>query len=221
MVIGAAHTDGVCRLFDQQKTAYMVITPNSLETSMGEANSIVIAAFGRKGKKQSVDAQGLGALLDGRKKPQPVVPEHWFQAKADFYFITGIIAEAAAPLTAETERSLVSTQRRISSWAWFKSILPPSMRVGDDVMFKVTVASLNPGGNPKEFWVRARSFGTALLTPGPVVAGDDEIERSLLAAWGEEGTSSNYRGALIREIRRNSRKSPSSGTRPSSHPSVR
>jgi len=184
MVIGAAHTDGVCRLFDQQKTAYMVITPNSLETSKDEANSIAIAAFGRKGKKQSVDAQGLGALLDGRKKPQPVVSEPWFQAKADFYLITGIIAEAAAA-SDRRNRTLFGLDPEKDLKLGMVQVDPSTLeRVGEDVMFKVTVASLNPGGNPKEFWVRARSFGTALSTPGPVVAGDDEIERLLLAAWG-------------------------------------
>jgi len=182
MVIGAAHTDGVCRLFDEQKTAYTLIRPNSLGASKYDANSISFAAFGRKGKKLSVDAQGFGALLDDRKRPPPVVSTPWFQAKADLYVVTDIIAAAATsqdnrvkpPFGLDPEKDLNLGMVRVD---------PSTLeRVGDDVMFKVLV-SVDPR-NPTELWVRTRSFGTALPTGNIADVGDQEIEKLLLEAWG-------------------------------------
>jgi hypothetical protein len=94
MMIGAAHTNRVCEVFDEKKMPYVVLGPQSLagEDKIGD---IDMDAFARKGRKLSVDNEALGRLIDGRKKPPPVISEAWLQAKTSLYLLTHKIAKVA------------------------------------------------------------------------------------------------------------------------------
>ncbi len=94
MMIGAAHTNRVCEVFDQNQMPYVVLGPRSLadEDDIGDIDT---DAFVRKGRKLSVDNEALGRLIDGRKKPPPVISEAWLQAKTSLYLLTDKIAKVA------------------------------------------------------------------------------------------------------------------------------
>src|SRR5262245_23329027 len=100
MIIGAAHTDRVCRLFEAHNRAYVVVAPTS--GGVGEKSSLSSAAFERKMELRSVDEQGLGALLDGRKKatgkkkPPPVLKEEWFRLKTEVALVGQKMAAGGA-----------------------------------------------------------------------------------------------------------------------------
>lgn len=98
MIVGAAHTNRVLDLLKAAKASFAVISPLAQnappDTAAGELG---LSAYERKTKKKSVDPQGLlGAFLDGRHKPEPVVGERFFQIKSDSYFVTRLVALAAA-----------------------------------------------------------------------------------------------------------------------------
>jgi hypothetical protein len=96
MNIGAAHTEGVKRMLDESKTAYGVLTPLSLAQNT-KSGDLSYEAFQRKNKLQSVawKDKGLGSLLDGRRKPSPVVGEKRIQGESQHRFVTAVMARAA------------------------------------------------------------------------------------------------------------------------------
>jgi hypothetical protein len=95
MIIGAAHTAGVTRLLRESGYSFTVITPLAL-TVCSEANNLEWSAYERKTKGQSVDKTGLGSILDGRRKPQPIIQKTWVQSKANTYYAATMIARAAS-----------------------------------------------------------------------------------------------------------------------------
>src|SRR5207244_11694214 len=64
LVIGAAHTAQVCRLFEQRQQPFVLIAPQT--TGPDDRSQLSARAFARKGLKLSVDEGQLAALLDGR-----------------------------------------------------------------------------------------------------------------------------------------------------------
>lgn len=94
--LGAAHTEGAKRMLDESKTSYGVLTPLSLANNL-KAGDIGYDAFERKNKLLSVawNNKGLGSLIDGRRKPSPVVGELWAQSEAQMRFATALIARGA------------------------------------------------------------------------------------------------------------------------------
>lgn len=96
MIIGAAHTDLITELFTEQDISFAVIRNNALNQD-SEAGKLSSAAYDRKLGQQSVDNDNqLGALLDGRRKPQPVVEQKWMHQKANIYQAIDMIARAVA-----------------------------------------------------------------------------------------------------------------------------
>jgi len=93
MIIGAAHENRTAKAMAERKVHYVLIRPNSLLVA---TDSISMAAFERKNAKLSVDEDGLGRLLDGRKKSPPIVSVPWFQAEGDLLLITRKLATRAA-----------------------------------------------------------------------------------------------------------------------------
>lgn len=152
MVIGAAHTELVAKLFTEEGISFAVIRGSALEKGLRNGD-LSNAAYDRKNKKISVDPPGsLGALLDGRKKPQPVVDEVWFQSKAQIFLLTDILAGAAASGKTPPFDDVLSNLPELTGVTLDKS----SIVIKDgDVIFSVN--ALDNNGNEITVWVRTRT----------------------------------------------------------------
>jgi hypothetical protein len=93
--IGAAHTEGAERLLDRGKVTYGVLTPLS-HAGKKTAGELSYDSFERKDKLQSVTwtGKGLGSLLDGRRKPPPVVGQDWYKALSQLRVATVLLVRA-------------------------------------------------------------------------------------------------------------------------------
>ncbi|MGB2986481.1 MAG: hypothetical protein WBE26_11430 [Phycisphaerae bacterium] len=97
MVIGAAHTEGMCAMLKKAGRSFAVITPLSYgnEEEMG---NLTWEMLERKYKRQSVYSEGFMETFlksfpaPNQKKPEPVLSEAWFQGKAELYLFTERIA---------------------------------------------------------------------------------------------------------------------------------
>jgi len=103
MTTGAAHTDSMCNRLKVANRPFAVVMPLSLETRE-EIGDLTWDMLERKYDGASVYSEGfMKKLLDsfqssagkksqgfkqGFKKPKPVLPEPWFQAKAELYLFT-------------------------------------------------------------------------------------------------------------------------------------
>jgi predicted DNA-binding protein len=95
MVIGAAHTQGMCAMLKDSKRPFAVVTPISLKGD-NEAGDLTWDMLQRKYKKVSIYSEGftqavLEALLE-HKKPELVLSEPWFEGKVELYLFTERIA---------------------------------------------------------------------------------------------------------------------------------
>ncbi len=82
IMIGAGHTQGMVELFAKRGIPLAVIRPRSLAEG-SRADWLSSEAYQRKQKGQSVAPSGhLGALLEGRIKPPPVVDQKAYQQQA-------------------------------------------------------------------------------------------------------------------------------------------
>lgn len=98
MDIGAAHTAEVAGRLKEKNLSYAVLSPASLAagTAVGNGN-LHLDAYDRKLKHQSVDpAGGVGALTDGRRKPEPAIGQKWFRTKAELAYATAAIVRTLA-----------------------------------------------------------------------------------------------------------------------------
>lgn len=97
MVIGAAHTEGICDMLKKAGCSFAVITPLSFGNEE-EISNLTWEMFERKYKRLSIYSEGFteGFLkafsLSEQKKPEPVLSEPWFQGKAELYLFTERIA---------------------------------------------------------------------------------------------------------------------------------
>jgi hypothetical protein len=89
MIIGSAHTAGVRGLLTSSGRGHAVVTPLALKNK-DERGDLSLEMFERKYQRLSVYSEGykktlleaLPPLPAGRKKPEPVLREPWFQADA-------------------------------------------------------------------------------------------------------------------------------------------
>ncbi len=159
MTTGAAHTEKLATLLRQAGVSFAVIEPNSLANNRhnGDLSS---EAFDRKGLQLSVGAPGsLGALLDGRKKPQSILDTAWAKSDSELRLLTTLIARAAAQgQTPPFEAALREVLPRFTN----VTIVPDSFQVMDkDVVFAVKAlkAGKTPSDKPVpvQIWVRTRA----------------------------------------------------------------
>jgi len=97
MVIGAAHTQGMCAMLKNSNRPFAVVTPLSLKKGE-EAGDLTWDMLERKYERLSVYSEGFTqTLLEAfpkpaqklkHKKPRPVLSVPWFQAKAELYLFT-------------------------------------------------------------------------------------------------------------------------------------
>jgi hypothetical protein len=120
MIIGAAHTELVAQLFTEKGVSFAVIRGNSLAENRDNGD-LHYQAYDRKTQSRTVDQAGtLGALLDDRKKPRPVIFETWFQSKAYIFLLLDRIARAAAAGQLPPQKTIGNTDFRKSHWIGFK-----------------------------------------------------------------------------------------------------
>lgn len=99
LVEGAAHTKEVCAMLRTANRPFAVVTPLSLKKAE-EFGDLSWEQFERKYKKLSVYSEGftrtlLKAFAQSKiKKPEPVLSEPWFQAKAELYLFTERISNS-------------------------------------------------------------------------------------------------------------------------------
>jgi hypothetical protein len=97
MVIGAAHTEGICDILKKAGRSFAVITPLSFGNEE-EMYNLTWEMLERKYKRLSIYSEGFteGFLkafsISEQKKPEPVLSEPWFQGKAELYLFTERIA---------------------------------------------------------------------------------------------------------------------------------
>lgn len=179
MIIGAAHTARISDLFDGQGISHIVIRPKAL--AIEEPGELGNDAYDRKLQALSVDEEGwLGALLDGRKKPPPVLQQLWFQAKAEVKVVTTRLARAvgsgAKPPFDEPPYDL---QNEFASYPhvsvnWDSIVIEePDPR---EVVFSLDVI-IDEAGNTKTIWVRAVRTTETIASPTDV-----NLEKLLLEA---------------------------------------
>jgi len=88
LIIGAAHTQGICLEFVKANIPFVVCTPLSLYHDENTGSLDYSTSFNRKMNGKSVFNDSYIAILNDifNKKPRPVLNENWFQAKSEIYF---------------------------------------------------------------------------------------------------------------------------------------
>jgi len=98
MNVGAAHTKGMCEMLSAKGRPYAVLTPLALEEGE-EIGDLSWDALTRKYNGLSVYSEGFMKFFLSafeptmRKKYKPVLPEEWFQAKAELYLFVERITQ--------------------------------------------------------------------------------------------------------------------------------
>jgi hypothetical protein len=163
LIIGAAHTPKVVQLIKAAKLTYVVLAP----ASMGKphkATDLTGTSYQRKMDLKSVDEAGaLGAILDGRKKPPPVVGKIWFRSKTQTFEATDLIVAAAAknePIPSE------KLTRELDAFDAIRISSIKKISQGDQVhvIFKVTARTSDTDPDQRvTFW----GNGSYQPPPGP------------------------------------------------------
>ena len=105
MVIGAGHTEDVLQALRDNNRPYACISPQSLDESFKNADQgglvgdLSLELFERKYERLSVFSSGLAKTLqeefpgEDKKKPEPVLAKHWFQAKGELYLLVDNVTQ--------------------------------------------------------------------------------------------------------------------------------
>jgi hypothetical protein len=98
--IGAFHTHGMVAMLREARCPFAVITPLAIKND--QTTGDLTDGFDRKYEQRSVFSEGLSRMLEEAfpnaktpraKKPEPVLQQEWFQAKAQTYQFTEMIVE--------------------------------------------------------------------------------------------------------------------------------
>jgi hypothetical protein len=93
MVVGAAHTDGVCKLLRDAERPFAVIRPDALDTK-DDLSVIPAKMFLKKYQGGSIYSGGITQTLleafpgSTGHHPPPVMQQRWFEAKSELYLYT-------------------------------------------------------------------------------------------------------------------------------------
>lgn len=182
MIIGAAHTAKISDLLDSQGISHVVIKPKALATE--EPGELTSDAYERKLQALSVDEKGgLGALLDGRKKPPPVVQQRWFQIESGIKVVAIKIARAAAAGGKPPfDKPPYDLQTEFASYSPHVSVNWDSIEIIDDDEPKKVILSFDVqiDGKTKRVWVGAVQRATTNANPA-----DRTLEQLLLDTLNE------------------------------------
>ena len=98
ILIGAAHTDGICDLLKAAKRSFAVIRPTALDQTLDSSN-IPFKMYSRKFEGKSIYSGGITDTLlevfpSSSHHPPPVVQQRWFQAKSELYLFAERISKS-------------------------------------------------------------------------------------------------------------------------------
>lgn len=191
MIIGAAHTERICNLLTSANRSYAVVTPLALK-NQNSAGNLSIEMFYRKYKRLSVYSEGIsGTLLEvfppsKIKKPEPVIPEPWLQAKAEIYLFTDRIARSLLdpPGPPGGNEPPYGFKDSDFSGNWVQ-IDPGKIQIISDtedsqkktVLFPIII---NPNDRKKRKEIWAKAGGVSLPTPPILTTDERKMVESLL-----------------------------------------
>lgn len=190
LVIGAAHTAKVVELIKAARVSYVVLSPLSLVTPT-KAARLTTPMYERKIAFRSVDgARMLGGLLDGRRKPGPLLGKIWFQSKAAIFIATERIVNAAARHERVPSDSLRTELQALAQikvdWSSLKVT-----EIGDQVRVICKVTAQTSDSDPRQTvdiwitgWHQPPPQGPFAKTP--LSDDDSDIEKFILAALEED-----------------------------------
>jgi hypothetical protein len=193
LIIGAAHTPKVVELIKAAKLNYVVLAPASMGRPH-KATDLTATLYQRKLARKSIDEAGmLGALLDGRKKPPPVLGEKWSESKIGIYTAVELIVNAATqnePIPSDELKRVLGAFKSIKiDWTSFKKKIEEG-RI--HVIFKVTAqtSDTNPD-KTLDIWAdgwHQPPLGPPGKPPSSMSPSDDDfdMEKLILAAREEE-----------------------------------
>lgn len=153
VIIGAAHTQEVIELFQSRNVSFAQITPLALDPNYAQLSD---EQFDRKneGKWARTGLGTLGALLNGSRKPPPIIENATSYSYASMGLAAILVAQAARAGTPIPD----------GVWAQIASL--PELRVdrdsfavdGYDVVFRAWLKGTD--GGDKEVWARVGSLDT-------------------------------------------------------------
>ncbi len=173
LIVGAAHTDGICQEFAPLKTPIVVMTPNALASDDKKGSLDYASSFQRKMNGKSVCNETYIDVINSifHKKPKPALNYNWFRAKAELYFFTDKITRQVLgpPLPPNTGLPPYGFQPSDLKGQWI-SIDPTTIAIVDDensgkgakaVLFELIIWHENSKDQTK-MWVKSALNGNAL-----------------------------------------------------------
>lgn len=148
MIIGAAHSDEVLDSLSRQNVKAVLLRPNALDV---RGDTAAYDGFERKNKGLWVtdDNGTLGHILNGHRKPSPIIERPHRDAYADARYATAIVARAFRN-SGTVPESLVKELNGLPGI----EVDPKSIeKAGNDVIFHMGVDDSD--GNKQWVWVRA------------------------------------------------------------------
>jgi len=152
LIIGAAHTDMVSKMLTEAGVSVVVVRPESI--TKNNSSDLSSSEYDRKTQSLSVDsAGGIGALLDNRKKPQPVLNRVWFRSKAESYWLIALLARNESK-----EHPLMSSQlsSQFGQMQYVKLVPDSYHFLNDEKVFALN-SQVENLSSPIQIWVRAKS----------------------------------------------------------------
>lgn len=189
MVIGAAHTEAVMKRFRSAGCSFAVISPLAI-ANCDTINDLSYEAFERKSLGQSTDPPGaLGAILDARRKPKPVVDQPWLPRKANVYYIVSEVAQAVA--YGDTRPYATLPDFTTLDGVRFD---PTNIRLdGNEVIFPMDVQDAKDKW--RTIWVRA-AYNEGVTAAGSDKTLDEHIDALLEEAGGGNGRGDDGSGGI-------------------------
>jgi hypothetical protein len=140
-------------LLEDEGVSFAVIQNNALADNKKNGD-LGNEAYERKSLLKSVAPPGtLGALLDGRKKPGPVIKTNWFQSDTQISILATVLAHAVLE---GKEASFTATLDKLLPQLHGVTLNLDSIQVADgEVIFSVRATDNN--GKLQEIWIRARA----------------------------------------------------------------
>jgi len=151
-IVGAAHTEMVSQRLTEAGVSFVVVRPESI--TKNDTSHLSDSAYDRKAQGLSVDsAGGIGAMLDNRKKPQPVLNRAWFRSKAETYWLIALLGQNASK-----EHPLSSSQlsSQLAQMQYVKLVPDSYHLLNDEKVFAIN-AQVENLSSPIEIWVRAKA----------------------------------------------------------------
>ena len=152
--VGSAHTAFILKALHQRDVAYVHLRPRAFSRVFGKAGNLTLAQWGRKlrGKWARNRRGTLGRLLNGVRKPRPILLTASGRSYASLYLSSMLLAEAAragAIPTSLLDRLVVFPELKFDRGSLRRS--------SGDVVFRAKARTT--AGAWREIWARVGYIG--------------------------------------------------------------